>query len=188
MIRGKMQPDLSDALVAARSLLGWKLVHDTPKGRTAGYIVETEAYDMHDPASHSFGGPRPRNSPMYQEAGTIYVYLIYGIHYCVNIVTGAKDQGQAVLIRALEPIEGTKLMKQRRAVAKDHELTNGPAKLVQALGITPKLNGHRLGHTLRLEPGKPVPAITQTTRVGISKAVDHPWRFYITDSPYVSRP
>jgi len=181
------QPDLSSSLMAARDLLGWKLVHDTPEGRTAGYIVETEAYDMHDPASHSFGGLRARNAPMYEAAGTIYVYLIYGMHRCVNIVTGPQGHGQAVLIRALEPTEGLDFMKKQRDTQNEKLLTNGPAKLVQAMSITGDLNGKKLGDHLHLEPGIEVRKVVQTTRVGISKAVDQPWRFYIAGNPHVSR-
>lgn len=181
-------PDLSDSVVAAQSLLGWKLVHETPEGIVSGYIVETEAYDMSDPASHSFGGERARNAPMYQEAGTIYVYFIYGVHYCVNIVTGPKGHGQAVLIRALEPVDGVELMKQRRGVDNTSQLTNGPAKLVQALGIATSLNGQQVGGVLRLEPGFTPQEITQTTRIGISKAVHELWRYYVTGNQYVSKP
>lgn len=182
-----MKPDLSDALIAARSLLGWKLVHDSPGGRTAGYIVETEAYDMDDPASHSFGGLKGRNAPMYESAGTIYVYFTYGMHFCVNIVTGPKGHGQAVLIRSLEPVEGIGLMQRRRGTEDERNLTNGPAKLAQAMGITKELNGLTLGEELRLEPGIEVHEIVQATRVGISKAVDQPWRFYIAHNTFASK-
>ncbi|HTE58000.1 MAG TPA: DNA-3-methyladenine glycosylase [Verrucomicrobiae bacterium] len=183
-----MHPDLTDSLRAARSLLGYELVHQTPESVTAGIIVETEAYDMHDPASHSFGGVRRRNAPMYQAAGTVYVYLIYGIHYCVNIVTGPEGHGQAVLIRALQPTQGIPLMQVRRRAQTAQNLTNGPAKAAQALGITAALNGSTLGGgPLSIRPGVAVDEIVETTRVGISRAVDKPWRFYIRDNPYVSR-
>jgi DNA-3-methyladenine glycosylase len=184
-----MLPDLSDALQAARTLLGWKFVHDSPEGRTAGYIVETEAYTMEDPASHAFGGPKVRNAAMFEPAGTIYVYFTYGMHYCVNIVTGAKGHGQGVLIRALEPVEGIELMQKRRKLDDIQQLTNGPAKLVQALGITRQHGGSHLTHgTIRLEPGFKPQEIVQTTRVGISKAVDQPWRFYVAGNRFVSKP
>lgn len=181
-------PDLSDALSAARGLLGWKLVHDTPEGRTSGYIVETEAYDMHDPASHAYGGMRGRNVSMYGQAGTIYVYFTYGMHYCVNIVTGPEGNGQAVLLRALEPLSGLELMRQRRVTKNEHLLANGPAKLVQAMGITMAQNNTRLGGQLRLEPGFDVDNVVVTSRVGIGKAIDRPWRFYVAGSRYVSKP
>jgi DNA-3-methyladenine glycosylase len=179
--------DLSNSLQAAQGLLGWKLVYESHEGRTAGYIVETEAYDMHDPASHAYGGERGRNTPMYQAAGTIYVYLIYGMHSCVNIVTGPKGHGQAVLIRALEPTDGLEIMRSQRPGVPDIQLTNGPAKLVQAMGITTAMSGKKLGDKLFLEPGVSVQEITQTTRIGISKAVDQPWRFYIKGNTFVSK-
>lgn len=182
-----MQPDLSDAVTAAKLLLGWKLVHYSPQGITSGYIVETEAYDMSESASHSYGGLRARNAPMYKRAGTVYVYFIYGMHYCMNIVTGPTDHGQAVLIRALEPVEGIELMKQRRGVESLKNLTNGPAKLAQALGINKDQNAIHLDDgIISLEPGITPPKVIQTTRIGISKAVDHPWRFYVANNPYVS--
>jgi DNA-3-methyladenine glycosylase len=184
-----MKPDLSDSLTAARDLLGWRLVHKSPEGITSGYIVETEAYDMADPASHAYGGMRVRNAPMYESAGMVYVYFIYGVHYCMNIVTGPKGHGQAVLIRALEPIEGIELMKKRRGIENERLLTNGPAKLAQALGIGPRQNGVRLEENgLYLEPGIEVSEVVQTTRIGISKAVDHPWRFYIAGNDFISKP
>jgi DNA-3-methyladenine glycosylase len=143
---------------------------------------------MYDPASHAYGGERVRNAPIYQEPGTIYVYFIYGMHYCMNIVTGAKGHGQAVLIRALQPTDGLELMRSRRGVVSDTQLTSGPAKLAQALAVTPALNGTHVRHgQLWLEPGITPREITQTTRVGISKAVDHPWRFYTTDNQFVSK-
>jgi DNA-3-methyladenine glycosylase len=181
-------PDLSSALSAAPALLGWKLVHDSAEGRTAGYIVETEAYTMEDPASHTFGGPTARNAAMFEAAGTIYVYFTYGMHYCVNIVTGDKGYGQAVLIRALEPVEGIELMQQRRGTGDIHSLTNGPAKLVQAMGINKELYGSHISQgPLLLEPGVETKEIIQTTRVGIKKAIDQPWRFYVAGNPYVSK-
>lgn len=183
------QPDLSDSLTAARDLLGWKLVHESPEGRTSGYIVETEAYTQEDPASHTYGGKRLANAAMFEPAGTIYVYFTYGMHYCVNIVTGEKDHGEAVLIRALEPAEGVDLMRRRRKTDDKRNLCSGPAKLVQAMGIT-KLHGgtNLMDGSLKLEPGTSPKRIVQTTRVGISKAVDQPWRFYIADNPFISKP
>lgn len=182
-------PDLSDSLASARNLLGWKLVYASSEGVTSGYIVETEAYDMHDPASHAYGGVRPRNAVMYEAAGTVYVYFTYGMHYCMNIVTGKEGHGQGVLIRALQPLEGLELMKKRRGVVDERRLTNGPAKLAQAMGITRAQGGAKLGEgTLRLEQGIEVHEIVQTTRIGISKAVDQPWRFYAAHNPYVSKP
>lgn len=185
---GMQYPDLSDSLHAARSLLGCELVHQSPEGVTAGVIVETEAYDMHDPASHSFGGLRKRNAPMYQSAGTVYVYFIYGIHYCVNIVTGPKGHGQAVLIRALQPTGGLSLMQARRHTKATNNLTNGPAKLAQAMGISAPLNGSMLGKgPLTIRPAIATGEVVETTRIGISKAADKPWRFYLKGNPFVSK-
>lgn len=182
-------PNLSGSLLGARSLLGWKLVHESSDGITSGYIVETESYDMHDPASHAYGGLRKRNAAMYEEAGTVYVYFTYGMHYCMNIVTGSKGHGQGVLIRALQPLEGIELMKKRRGLSDERQLTNGPAKLAQAMGIHMRHGGMKIGASeLRLEPGIEVHEVVQTTRIGISKAVDQPWRFYIAHNPYVSKP
>ena len=175
------------AVPGARALLGWKLVHDTPQGRVAGYIVETEAYRQDDPASHAFRGSTSRNAAMFEEAGTVYVYFTYGMHYCVNIVCGQKGYGEGVLIRALEPIEGLELMRERRSVSTDTQLTNGPAKLTKALGVTLEQTGSVLGEGLHLERGFTPEMIVQTERIGISKAKEQPWRFYVSNNPYVSR-
>lgn len=183
-----MLPDLSDSVSAARNLLGWKLVHDSPQGRTAGYIVETEAYHQSDPASHTFGGKRLANAAMFEPAGTIYVYFTYGMHYCVNIVTGQAGDGQAVLIRALEPVEGLELMAARRNTTDPLNLCSGPAKLTQAMGIDKGHGGLRLADgKIWLEPGFTPLQVVQTTRIGISKAVDQPWRFYVAGSQFVSK-
>lgn len=183
-----MKPDLSDSLAAAKDLLGWKLVYESPEGRTAGYIVETEAYSQEDPASHAFGGKRVANAALFEPAGTVYVYFTYGMHYCFNIATGVKDHGEGVLIRALQPTDGLDLMKMRRNTYDEKNLCNGPAKLVQAMGITKLHGGTRLNEgVIRLQPGIAPELVVQTTRIGISKAVDQPWRFYIADNPFVSR-
>ena len=177
-----------DALTAAPQLLGWKLISRTSEGMTSGYIVEVEAYHMDDPASHSYRGLTPRTAPMFAAAGTIYVYFTYGMHFCLNLVTGPEGQGQAILIRALEPVDGINLMQQRRGTTSIHNLTNGPAKLTQAMGINRDLTGKRLNEaSLSLASGLKQGHITQTTRIGISKAVDQPWRFYLTANPYVSK-
>ncbi|MGZ6005316.1 MAG: DNA-3-methyladenine glycosylase [Candidatus Saccharimonadales bacterium] len=184
-----MRINLSDALLSARDLLGCRLVHETPEGLAAGIIVETEAYTQDDPASHTFRGQTSRNSVMYGPAGHAYIYFTYGKHYCFNVVTGPAGSGQAVLIRALQPVEGIELMKSRRQVNDLHNLTNGPAKLVQALAINKEDYGLDLinGGKLRLEAGDRPQQISQTTRIGIKQAVHQPWRFYITGNPFISR-
>lgn len=181
-------PNLSNAISAAKDLLGWQLVHVSPEGVTSGIIVETEAYTMEDAASHAYGGERTRNSSMFRKAGTIYIYFTYGMHYCMNIVTGDEGHGQGVLIRALEPRQGLDIMKARRGMTDLHALTNGPAKLVQAMGITKSANGLHLDNgPIRLIPGIITDHVVQTTRVGISKAKDVKWRFYIADNHFVSK-
>jgi DNA-3-methyladenine glycosylase len=175
------------AVSGAKALLGWKLVHETPVGRVAGYIVETEAYNQDDPASHTYRGMTNRNAAMFQEAGSIYVYFTYGMHYCVNIVCGPKGRGEGVLLRALEPVEGLEIMKQRRGIDTEKLLTNGPAKITQALAITKDMGGSVLGDKLHLEAGFKPELITQTGRVGISKAREQEWRFYVSDNPFISR-
>ncbi len=152
-------------------------------------IVETEAYDQTDVASHSYRGETERTRVMFGKYGHLYVYFTYGMHYCANIVTGEKGHGAGVLIRAVEPVEGIDIVEKKRNKT-GREATNGPAKLCQALGIDKMLNGHDLrSGELRLtpQPALQTSMITQTTRIGISEGKDVPWRFYITDNPYVSK-
>jgi DNA-3-methyladenine glycosylase len=152
-------------------------------------IVEVEAYDQTDAASHSYNGRTPRTDIMFGPPGHLYVYFTYGMHYCCNIVTEQAGIGSAVLIRAIEPIEGEEYMEQLRPKS-GHDLSNGPAKLCQALAIDKRLNGHDLHKSplkLILQKSLDKKLITQTTRIGISQAKDVPWRFYITDNPYVSK-
>lgn len=184
-----MKTDLSDSLIAARALLGWRIIHKSKEGITAGYIVETEAYSSDDAASHSYRGESERTKIMFGPPGYMYVYFTYGMHYCVNVVTGSKGNGQGVLLRAVEPVEGVELMRKRRNKTDNHDLTNGPAKLAQAMGFNLKHNGESLleNSKLCLKPGFAPAQITQTTRIGISQAQDKPWRFYITGNPFVSR-
>jgi DNA-3-methyladenine glycosylase len=174
----------------APQLLGCVLER-TLNGKTLrAKIVETEAYDQTDAASHSYKWQTPRTAVMFGDYGYLYVYFTYGMHYCCNIVVGPEGSGAAVLIRALEPIQGGDLMALRRNGRKGKELTNGPAKLCQALAIDKTLNGHDLHkHPLRLIINEQLPAeqIVQTTRIGISQAKEVPWRFYIRDNDYVSR-
>jgi DNA-3-methyladenine glycosylase len=152
-------------------------------------IVEVEAYDQTDVASHSYNGETLRTKVMFGEAGHLYVYFTYGMHFCCNIVVGNIGYGSAVLIRAVEPIDGLEFMQKNRDKV-GIEISNGPAKLCQALAIDTSLNGHNLQKKpLRLYANKPLHKnkITQTTRIGISKGLAMPWRYYITANPYVSR-
>lgn len=153
-------------------------------------IVETEAYDQADVASHSYKGRTPRTEVMFGAAGHLYVYFTYGMHYCCDIVVGPPGHGAAVLIRAVEPLVGETGMAARRGGLSGTTLTNGPAKLCQALAIDKSLNGHDL-HKLPLklikQAGTPAGQIIQTTRIGISRGQDKPWRFYIGGNPYVSK-
>ena len=178
-----------DTLTISKLLLGCTLVHESPEGRTAGIIVETEAYLQNDPACHAYRKKSVRNAPMFESAGTCYVYLIYGMHYCVNISSGAKDIGEAVLIRALEPTEGIELMQKRRKTNDLKNLCSGPAKLVQAMGITLDFNFLTLDsdefHCL--ESTNKNFSIVTTTRIGITQGADLPYRFYIKDNRFISR-
>lgn len=184
-----------DTVAAARALLGAVLEHRSTEGVAAGRIVETEAYLCDDPACHAHRGETPRNKPMFGPPGRAYVYFIYGMHRCFNVVTGPPGRGEAVLIRALEPLTGIDLMRRRRGIDDVRRLCDGPAKLVQALGIDAGHNGTDLARgPLRLLEGPPFdagaapPAIGAAPRVGISVAVDLPLRFHYVGNPWVSKP
>lgn len=180
------------AELAAPRLLGCRLVRRLDDGQVlSGRIVETEAYSQDDVASHSYRGETPRTKVMFGPAGHLYVYFTYGMHYCCNVVTGPAGHGSAVLIRALEPLEGQAAMSDNRGGHQGETITNGPAKLCQALGIKAGLNGHYLHKApLKLVMETPIAQadIVQTTRIGISRGQDVPWRFYIRGNSYVSRP
>lgn len=179
----------TDAVTAARRLLGCELERTIDSEVIRVRIVETEAYDQTDAASHSYRGKTPRTDVMFGPAGHLYVYFTYGMHYCCNVVVGEEGYGAAVLIRAVEPITGEDIMNRRRGRV-GAEVSNGPAKLCQALEIDKRLNGHDLliePLTLTVKPKLHNDQITQTTRIGISKATTEPWRFYIADNPYVSK-
>lgn len=173
----------------ARSLLGKLLVHETPEGLVSGRIVETEAYlGAVDPAAHTYRGPTKRNQAMFGPPGCAYVYISYGMHYCFNTVCQETGTGEGVLIRALEPVDGLELMRKRRGHVQDHNLANGPGKLCQALGISLDVNGHPLQTSpLYILDAEPVPQVVTALRVGIRVGVDLPLRFYVADSPWVSR-
>ena len=179
-------------LIVARELLGMHLVHLDGGELRAGRIVETEAYlGEHDPACHAAVGNTGRTRWLYGAPGTAYVYFIYGTHWCFNAVTRGVGLPSAVLIRALEPVTGVKLLRARRpAVSSDRELTNGPGKLCAALGIDGSLNGHRLNRApLRILAGSQVPdsEVMVSTRIGITKASDWPLRWFIAGNRYVSK-
>ncbi len=179
-------------LALARALLGKTLVHRLDGEELKARIVEVEAYHQRgDAASHSFRGPSKRNAVMFGPPGHLYVYFIYGMHYCMNVVTEPAGTGAAVLIRALEPIAGLAGMRARRGAAvQDGQLTNGPAKCCRALGIGMESNGlSLLGTDLFLQEGPPVAdeMVQISERIGISKSKDLPWRFYVRDNPFVSK-
>lgn len=162
------------ALAAAPLLLGWTLLVDGVGGR----IVEVEAYEPGDPASHSYRGRTPRNVAMFGPPGHLYVYRSYGVHWCANITCGPQGTGAAVLLRALEPTDGLDAMRRRRAVTDPRLLCSGPGRLTQALGIDASHDGADLSAPpFRLVPPERVPPHEATPRIGISKAVELPWRF-----------
>jgi len=178
--------------VVARSLLGHLLVSTIGGRRTAGRIVETEAYvGPHDPASHAFGSRRTlRTEGMYGPPGTAYIYFTYGMHWCLNAVTRREGYPAAVLIRALEPVAGLVTMRRRRGIMPDRALCAGPARLCMALGITGDLNGVRLqrGPLKIYRVGVPRGVrIVRTPRIGITRAADWPLRYVLADSLWVSR-
>jgi len=179
------------AEIVAPRLLGCLMVRQLNGQQLIGRIVETEAYDQYDAASHSYRGKTPRTEVMFGPAGRLYVYFTYGMHYCCNVVCGPVDYGGAVLIRAVEPLVGQAVMSRNRHGLSDEQLTNGPAKLCQALAIDRSYNGHDLARLpLQLIIKRPVAPklVIQTTRVGISTAKDVAWRFYLRGNKYVSRP
>lgn len=179
-----------EAAKVAPKILGWKLIRYHDGARLVGRIVETEAYDQSDAASHSYRGVTPRTKVMFGPSGFAYVYFTYGMHYCFNVVTGQEGHGSAVLIRALEPLEGIDSMEANRGRTDQAQLTNGPAKLCQALKINRDFNGHNLSKKpLVIAPGVPIDkaAIVRTTRIGISKDSHRLWRFYIKDNHFVSK-
>lgn len=178
-----------DTIRIAQSLLGMYLVHESSEGKTVGKIVETEAYLSNDPAAHSYRGKTKRNAPMFGKPGSSYVYFTYGMHYCFNVVTEKEGVGEAVLIRALEPIEGIELMKQRRKQNDISQLCNGPAKLVQAMGITKEHNSISLKQKpLYIEERKKeLFSLCKRPRIGISLAKTKLFRFYIKGNSYISR-
>ncbi|WP_245453275.1 DNA-3-methyladenine glycosylase [Aquibium carbonis] len=170
------------AVEVARALIGAVLTHDG----VGGIVVETEAYEADDPASHSFSGPTARNAAMFGPPGHAYVYRSYGIHWCFNVVC---RPGSAVLVRALEPTAGIPAMVRRRSMEDVRSLCSGPGKLCQALAISDAQNGMPIGRgALRLFLPPTSPTVVAGRRIGISKAVDRPWRFGLAGSRFLSKP
>ncbi len=174
----------------ARDLLGTVLVCRTRDGAAGGRIVETEAYlGEHDLACHAAAGLTERTAPLYDRPGIAYVYFIYGMHWCFNAVTRAKGEPSAVLVRALEPLIGLDVMRSRRHVRRDVDLTNGPAKLCDALGIDRTFNRASLQRgALTIHAGSDVPEsnVAVTPRIGIRHCADWPLRWIVRDNPFVS--
>ncbi len=176
----------------ARDLLGAVMECDGPDGTSSGRIVETEAYlGPHDAACHAVAGRTQRTWHLHGPAGVAYVYRIYGMYWCFNAVTGPEGQGSAVLVRALEPVDGVALMRRRRPTARrDCDLTNGPGKLCLALGIDGSHDGSTLDRPpLLVRQGQPVPDadVLVSPRIGITRAADWPLRWFVRDNEYVSR-
>ena len=187
--------------VAAPLLLGCTLTRtitlNGEKHKLVARIVETESYDQDDPASHAFGGSSERNAAMFGPAGHLYVYVSYGMHYCCNVVCGPEGFGSGCLVRAVEPLEGVEVMRELREAGRTYkhplklrDLTNGPGKVCAALGIDKGLYGHDLTVeplVLDFTPLLPGETIGSSPRVGISKNVDAPKRFFIEENVFVSR-
>lgn len=171
--------------IVARQLIGATLLLDG----VGGIIVETEAYDQAEPASHSFLGPTARNAVLFGPPGHAYIYLSYGIHWCLNISCREPGHGAGVLIRALEPVSGIPQMMRRRHQTDIRKLCAGPGQLGQALAITSALNGKRIdARPFRLLPPRVRPKLVRGARIGISKAIELNWRFGLAGSAYLSRP
>lgn len=181
-ILNEMPDDLFDLLrrpatTVAPELLG-RVFSTRVGGKTTSVrLTEVEAYmGADDPASHAYNGITTRTEPMFMAPPRIYVYLIYGVHFCVNVVTGPEGEAGAVLLRGGLPVEGVPTMEERRG--RSDNLTNGPGKLAQALGLSTEHSGRQIdGNVFSLAAGQPFEAVTATPRIGITKAVDRPWRF-----------
>jgi DNA-3-methyladenine glycosylase len=170
--------------LVAPELLGATLLVDG----VGGVIVEVEAYDQEDPASHGFAGQTARNASMFGPPGHAYVYRSYGIHWCLNLVCDAPGRAEAVLVRALEPTHGLDRMRDRRSVEEERALCSGPGKLCQALGVTRQRDGMSLDEPpFELYERSSVPDVVTAPRIGISRATEEPWRYLLQGSRYVSR-
>lgn len=180
-------------LEVARGLLGRRLVFDGPEGRTSGRIVEVEAYrGRHDPASHAYRGPTPRSAIMFGPPGRVYVYLSYGMHACMNLTAEPAGEAAAVLLRALEPLEGLQAMRARRPGVPDHLLLSGPGNLTRGLGVDRSHNGVALADGPLWVDAVRVPRaghrVIAGPRIGIRRAERRPWRFHLSGHPSVSGP
>ena len=174
-----------DVEAVARELIGFGLYVDG----VGGTIVEVEAYDRQDPASHTYNGPTKRNAAMFGPSGHAYVYRIYGAHWCLNFVCGAEPTGSAVLIRAIEPLTGLDVMSERRGTTQPRLLCSGPGRLCQALGVTNAMDGASLDRTpFELHAATEPAPLVIGQRIGITKGVETPWRFGRAGSAYLSRP
>jgi DNA-3-methyladenine glycosylase len=181
----KLQELLSRSVhEVAPALIGWTFLVDG----VGGTVVEIEAYREDDPASHSYGGPRGRNLVMFGRPGHLYVYRSYGIHWCANVVCEPEGHGAAVLLRALEPTQGLETMRERRGVQETKLLCSGPGRLAQALGITGAHNGLSLEKPpFELRPPVQPVEVVVSSRIGITRARDLPWRYLAAGSRFVSR-
>ncbi|HEV3461081.1 MAG TPA: DNA-3-methyladenine glycosylase [Candidatus Dormibacteraeota bacterium] len=181
-----------DPVVLARDLLGRVLFYRTPEGLLAGRIVETEAYTGDaDAASHAFRGRTPRNAVMFGPAGYAYVYFTYGMHYCLNVTAEPPGTAGAVLLRALEPLAGVEIMRTRGDRGPEARLLSGPGKIGRAFGLTLEDNGRDFTRgPLGIAAGSPVPdrEVARSRRIGISRAIDLPYRFAVAGSGSVSGP
>jgi DNA-3-methyladenine glycosylase len=179
-----------DTIELARYLIGKALVHDLRGRRTSGRIVETEAYPVGDPAGHAFGGKTRRNASLYLVRGHAYVYFVYGMYYCLNVSSERAGIGAGVLFRALEPIEGIDVMKERRGSSSLRELARGPGRLTVAMAIDLRYDGVDLCTDSSLWLGESDSeyrsVVAATTRVGLSRGRSRRWRFYERGSPFVS--
>jgi len=185
----------ADTLKLARFLIGKVVVHDLSAGRLSGRIVETEAYPPGDPAGHHFRGPTPRNRSLFLRHGHCYVYFTYGNHFMLNVSSEEADIGGGVLIRALEPLEGLEIMMRNRETSDPQDLTRGPGRLAQALQIDRRYDGIDLCEpgplwlgAMRSQENSRRTRIGVTVRIGITKAADKPFRFFVLGDPYVSGP
>jgi DNA-3-methyladenine glycosylase len=188
LLRSELPPD---TVRLARFLIGKVVVHDLPAGRLSGRIVETEAYPPGDPAGHHFRGPTPRIRSMYLAPGHAYIFFNYGAHFMLNVVSEPAGTAAAILIRALEPLEGIELMQRHRKSTRLLDLTRGPGRLAVAFQIDRRHNGLDLcarGSLWLGETGHPIGPIGKTVRIGITRAADQLLRFYERDNPFVSGP